>query len=132
MFSHLFGEYASDQLFFTPKKKMMRYPTNFGIKAAPSYHMVRYCCVDKPSVSSHLFGEFASDQLFLTPKKHDATDVCTDNNNNAVHHPDQVGGNCVEIDSMDDTEGFAVTSRCMESIGLGPDKQEGVFRVSLS
>ncbi|CAM9398169.1 unnamed protein product [Pylaiella littoralis] len=40
-----------------------------------------------------------------------------------------VGGNCVEIDSMDDTEGFAVTSRCMESIGLGPDKQEGVFRV---
>lgn len=30
---------------------------------------------------------------------------------------------------MDDGEGFSETSRCMESIGLGPEAQEGVFRV---
>lgn len=41
----------------------------------------------------------------------------------------QVGGDCVEIDSMDDAEGFSETTRCMESIGLGPEAQEGVFRV---
>ena len=30
---------------------------------------------------------------------------------------------------MDDAEGFSETMRCMESIGLGPEAQEGVFRV---
>lgn len=42
----------------------------------------------------------------------------------------QIGGDCVEVHSIDDKEGFSETSRCMESIGLGPDQQEGVFRVS--
>lgn len=44
----------------------------------------------------------------------------------------QIGGDCVEVASIDDKEDFSETSRCMESIGLGPDQQEGVFRVSVS
>eukprot|EP00752_Nemacystus_decipiens_P006633 g5963.t1 len=40
-----------------------------------------------------------------------------------------IGGDCVEVNSIDDKEGFSETSRCMESIGLGPDQQQGVFRV---
>eukprot|EP00903_Cladosiphon_okamuranus_P009465 g9021.t2 len=40
-----------------------------------------------------------------------------------------IGGDCVEVNSIDDKESFSETCRCMESIGLGPDQQEGVFRV---
>ncbi|CAM9958477.1 unnamed protein product [Ectocarpus sp. 12 AP-2014] len=39
------------------------------------------------------------------------------------------GGGCVEIDSMDDAESFSETARCMESIGIGSEAKEGVFRV---
>lgn len=38
----------------------------------------------------------------------------------------------MEIDGMDDAEGFSETSRCMESIGLAPEAQDGVFRVGYS
>lgn len=31
---------------------------------------------------------------------------------------------------MDDAEGFSETARCMESIGIGSEAKEGVFRVS--
>lgn len=32
---------------------------------------------------------------------------------------------------MDDADKFLETTSCMESIGLGPEAQEGVFRVGL-
>ena len=41
----------------------------------------------------------------------------------------KVGGDCVEIDTIDDAEDFSETVHCMECIGLGSEAQDGVFRV---
>ena len=38
----------------------------------------------------------------------------------------------MDVDTIDDADKFSETCRCMESIGLGPEAQEDVFRVRIA